>query len=93
MKHILFQLLTGFTFGQTVIFRDYIYKIVDYKMITPFTKGIFKVTLKHPIQFTVQLKRNTGGIEVIGHKPFKKDNVMKTVFEAGLTYNEIKNAL
>lgn len=90
MKHILFQLITGFTIGQLCSFKGEIFKIVDFTMLTIFTnkKGsIVKATWKRPLWFCVKIRRRNGSIEIVGHR------ILKSIYEDNIDYQEIDSAL
>jgi len=87
MKLILLHLFTGYTIGSKVVFQDKIMTVIDFKISTPFTKGIFKVKWTTPIHFTLMCKNEFGGIETVGSK------AVKDIFSAGLYYTQIKDRL
>lgn len=87
MKLILLHLFTGFTIGSKVFFDGKILNVVDFKISTPFSKGILRPSWKNPIHFTLICKNKYSGIETIGSK------VAKNIYDSGLSYNEICNAL
>lgn len=77
MKHILFQILTGFTLNEIVstTFEDKkLFKIVGY-----FT------TWKQPLNWTVTLLNEYGFIEVCGSK------ALKDKFRANLLYSDLES--
>lgn len=87
MKLILLHIFTGFTIGSKVFFDGKIFTIVDFKISTPFSNGILQPSWKSPIHFTLICKNKYGGIEIFGSK------VAKSVYESGLSYNEIVSHL
>lgn len=87
MKLILLHIFTGFTIGSKVFFDGKILSVVDFKISTPFSNGIIRPSWKTPIHFTLICKNKYGGIEIIGSK------VAKSIYESGLSYNEICNSI
>jgi len=83
IKLILFMLVTGLSIGQyvTTTFDRKIFKVIDFIMITPFTKFYtLKTEWYKPITFVVILVNEYGGIETCGTK------VINTIYESGNFY-------
>ena len=73
MGLILFQLFFGYTIGSYVSFQKRAYKIMDVKFIHPFMKRdtLLRSSWKRPFWWTVVLKNQYGGVEVVGEKAVK----------------------
>jgi hypothetical protein len=87
MRLLLLQLFTGLTVGSRVVFDDKVMEVLDFKISTPLTKGMLRVSWRRPIHFTLICKNKHGGVEVVGSK------AVKSVFEAGMSYSMLGGSL
>lgn len=87
MRLILLQILTGYTIGSVVVFEKKILIVKAFVISTPFSKGIIKARWHRPIHITLICKNEYGAITTVGSK------AVQSVFRAGLSYNEIQNAI
>lgn len=88
MKLILLHLLTNLTIGSKVYFDGKVQTVVDFALFTPFSKQkLFIVSYAKPILIVLTLKNEWGGIDHVNSK------VVKSIYEVGLSFNEINAKL